>query len=153
VATLSDREWLEFNEGVIAEFRANDGRCGGRFEGNPMVLLTTTGARTGLARTSPITYTTDGDRIVLIASKAGGPSHPAWYHNLVADPEVTVEVGTERWRGRASVAAEPERSRLYAERVAVMPRFAGYREATTREIPVVVIERLGEGPGEGPGEG
>ncbi|MGD9750597.1 MAG: nitroreductase family deazaflavin-dependent oxidoreductase [Acidimicrobiia bacterium] len=143
MAVRSDGEWLAINEAVIAEFRANGGQCGGAFAGNPMVLLTTTGARTGLARTSPVTYTTDEDRIVLIASKAGADHHPAWYHNLVANPRVTVEVGTERFEADARVAAEPERSRLFDARVAVMPRFGGYREQTDREIPVVVLERLG----------
>lgn len=143
MAPRSDAQWLALNEAVIAEFRANGGRCGGAFEGNPMVLLTTTGARTGLARTSPVTYTTDGERIVLIASKAGAEHHPAWYHNLVAHPDVVVEVGEERFAARARVALEPERTRLFEARIAVMPRFGGYREQTDREIPVVVIERTG----------
>jgi len=138
----SDADWLSLNQQVIDEFRANGGRCGGPFEGNPMVLLTTTGARSGLPRISPVTYTTDGDRWVLIASKAGADHHPAWYHNLVAHPDVVLEVGTERFAARARVAEEPERSRLYAERVAVMPRFDGYRRSTERTIPVVVIERV-----------
>jgi deazaflavin-dependent oxidoreductase (nitroreductase family) len=137
----SDADWLTLNERVIDEFRANGGWCGGPFEGNPMVLLTTTGARSGLPRTSPVTYTTDGDRWVLIASKAGADHHPAWFHNLVAHPDVVLEVGTERFAARARVAEEPERSRLYAERVAVMERFDGYRRSTDRTIPVVVIER------------
>lgn len=144
MATRSDAEWLSINKKVIAEFRANGGECGGPFAGNPMVLLTTTGARSGLARTAPVTYTTDGDRWVLIASKAGAERHPAWYHNLVAHPEVILEVGSERFPARARVAGEPERSRLYTERVAVMPRFGTYQEQTEREIPVVVIERLSD---------
>ncbi|MCC6438373.1 MAG: nitroreductase family deazaflavin-dependent oxidoreductase [Acidimicrobiales bacterium] len=143
MATRTDAQWLALNEAVIAEFRANGGRCGGPFEGNPMVLLTTTGARSGLPRTSPVTYTTDGDRWVLIASKAGADHHPAWYHNLVANPDVIVEVGDERFPARATVAVEPERTRLFEARVAVMPRFDGYREETDREIPVVVVERAG----------
>lgn len=137
----TDEQWLDLNERVIEEFRANEGRCGGPFEGNPMVLLTTTGARSGRPRTSPVTYTTDDDRIVLIASKAGADHHPAWYHNLVAHPDVIVEVGAERFAARARVAEEPERTRLFDERVAVMPRFDGYRTMTERTIPVVVIER------------
>lgn len=141
MATLSDEQWLKLNASVIEEFRANGGKCGGRFEGNPMVLLTTTGAKSGLPRTSPVTYTMDADRWVLIASKAGSHHHPAWYLNLVANPEVTLEVGTERFTARARVASEPERSRLYAERVAVMARFADYEQATDRKIPLVVIER------------
>lgn len=143
MATRTDAQWLALNEAVIAEFRANGGRCGGPFEGNPMVLLTTTGARSGLPRTSPVTYTTDGDRWVLIASKAGADHHPAWYHNLVANPDVILEVGDERFPARATVAIEPERTRLFEARVAVMPRFDGYREETDREIPVVVVERAG----------
>jgi deazaflavin-dependent oxidoreductase (nitroreductase family) len=132
---------LDLNRGVIDEFRANGGECGGRWEGNPMVLLTTTGARSGKERTSPLTYTTDGDRLVLIASRAGDDRHPDWYHNLVANPEVTIEVGTERFAARARVAGEPERTRLLDARIAQMPRFGNYVEMTDRTIPVVVIER------------
>jgi deazaflavin-dependent oxidoreductase (nitroreductase family) len=143
MAARSDDQWLELNRSVIAEFRANGGRCGGPWEGNPMILLTTTGARSGAPRTSPLTYTTDGERLVVIASKAGAEHHPAWYHNLVANPDVVVELGQETFPARAAVAAEPERSRLFAERVAVMERFAGYQELTDRVIPVVVLERVG----------
>ncbi len=137
----SDEQWLALNERVIAEFRANGGQCGGAFAGNPMVLLTTTGARSGQPRTAPVTYTTDEDRIVLIASKAGADHHPAWYHNLVANPEVILEIDGDTFAARARVAEEPERSRLFAGRVAVMERFDGYRTLTERTIPVVVIER------------
>ena len=139
MATLADDQWLELNRAVIEEFRANGGRCGGRWEGNPMLLLTTTGARSGTPRTSPLTYTTDGDRLVVIASKAGADQHPAWYHNVVTNPDVVVELGAESFPARASVAAEPDRSRLFAERVAVMERFGGYQELTERVIPVVVL--------------
>lgn len=137
---LTDDQWLGLNRGVIPEFRANGGRCGGRWEGNPMVLLTTIGARSGLERTSPLTYTTDGDRIVLIASRAGDDRHPDWYHNLVANPSVVIEVGTDRFEAIATVADEPERTRLLEERIAVMPRFGDYVEQTDRTIPVVIIE-------------
>jgi deazaflavin-dependent oxidoreductase (nitroreductase family) len=143
MATLANDQWLELNRAVIEEFRANGGRCGGRWEGNPMLLLTTTGARSGLPRTSPLTYTTDGDRLVVIASKAGADQHPAWYHNLVTTPDVVVELGAESFPAKATVAAEPDRSRLFAERVAVMERFAGYQELTERVIPVVVLQRVG----------
>jgi deazaflavin-dependent oxidoreductase (nitroreductase family) len=105
------------------------------------VLLTTIGARSGQPRVSPLTYTTDGDRWVLIASKAGAEHHPAWYHNIVANPDVTLEVGDERFPARAEVATGAERERLFQERIAVMPRFGRYRELTSREIPVVVISR------------
>ena len=138
---MTDQQWLDLNDGVIAEFRANGGHCGGRWEGNPMVVLTTVGAKSGKARTSPLTYTTDGDRIVLIASRAGDDRHPDWYHNLVANPEVVIEMGTERFDARARVAEEPERTRLLAARIAVMPRFGGYVDMTDRTIPVVVIDR------------
>ena len=138
---MTDEQWLSLNGGVIPEFRANGGQCGGRWEGNPMVLLTTTGARSGKERTSPLTYTSDGDRIVLIASRAGDDRHPDWFHNLVANPDVIIEVGTEKFEARAVVAEEPERSRLLDARVAVMPRFGGYVEMTDRTIPVVVVER------------
>jgi deazaflavin-dependent oxidoreductase (nitroreductase family) len=136
-----DDEWIAFNGPVIDEFRANGGQCAGPLAGNPMVLLTTTGARSGQPRVSPLTYTTDGDRWVLIASKAGADHHPAWYHNIVAHPEVTLEVGRERFAARAEVVTGDERERLFAERIAVMPRFGRYRELTDREIPVVVISR------------
>ena len=137
----TDEQWLALNDGVIAEFRANGGSCGGRWEGNPMVLLTTIGARSGQQRTSPLTYTTDGDRLVLVASRAGDDRHPDWYHNLVANPEVVVELGDERFEAEAAVAAEPDRTRLLDARIAEMPRFGGYVEATDRTIPVVVVTR------------
>lgn len=138
---LTDEQWLELNRGVITEFRANGGRCGGRWEGNPMVLLTTIGAKSGHERTSPVTYTLDEDRIVLIASRAGDDRHPDWYHNLVANPDVVIELGEERFPARARVAEEPERSRLFDERIAAMPRFGDYVRQTDRVIPVVVVER------------
>ena len=138
---FSDDQWLEFNEAIIEEFRANGGKCGGRFEGNPMILMTTTGARSGRRTATPITYTTDGEDLVVIASKAGSDSHPAWYHNLVANPDVTVEVGSETFEARAVPAEEPERTRLFDQQVAQMPRFGGYQEKTDRVIPVVVITR------------
>src|SRR5690242_2265758 len=98
----------EFNQKVIAEFRANGGKVGPPFEGAPMLLLTTTGAKSGQQRTTPLVHTMDGDRLVVIASKAGAPNHPAWYHNLVANPTVTVEKGTERFQARARVAGDEE---------------------------------------------
>ena len=140
MATLTDEQWIELNDGIIAEFRTNGGACGGRFEGNPMLLLTTTGARTGETRVAPLTYTTDGDHLIVIASKAGAPGNPAWYFNIVANTEVNIELGDDSFTARAWVAAEPERTRLFADRVAQMPRFGEYQELTERKIPVVVIE-------------
>ena len=132
-----------FNEGVIAEFRANEGKVGGPFTGAPMMILTTTGAKSGQPRTMPLVYTTDGDRYVIIASKGGAPTNPDWFRNLVANPEVTVEVGTEKFQAKATVAEEPERTRLYDAQATLMPGFAEYQQKTTRQIPVVVLERLG----------
>ena len=137
----TDEQWLSLNKGVIAEFRANDGACGGRWEGNPMVLLTTIGAKSGDERVSPLTYTTADDDLVLIASRAGDTKHPAWFHNLVANPAVVIELGAERFEATARVAEEPERTRLLDAQIAVMPRFGEYIEKTDRVIPVVVVER------------
>ena len=133
----------DFNQQVIAEFRANEGKVGGPFAGSPLVLLTTTGAKSGKERTSPLVYTTDGDRIIIIASKAGAPTSPDWYYNLVANPTVTVEIGTERFQARATVAEGAERDRLFDQQATQMPGFAEYQKKTTRQIPVVVLERAG----------
>ena len=131
----------DFNQQVIAEFRANGGKVGGPFAGSPMALLTTTGARSGQPRTTPLVYTTDGDRIVIIASKAGAPTNPDWYHNLVANPMATLEIGAEKFQARARVAEGEERERLYDQQAALMPGFAEYQKKTTRQIPVVILER------------
>jgi len=130
-----------FNTTVIEEFRANGGKVGGGFAGAPMVLLTTTGAKSGTKRTTPLVYLPDGDRVVVFASKGGAPTNPDWYHNVVANPEVTVEVGGESYQARAVVAEQAERDRLFAEQASRMPNFAEYAEKTTRVIPVVVLER------------
>ena len=132
----------DFNKTVIDQFRANGGKVEG-FEGWPMLLLTTTGAKTGLARTIPVVFSVDGDRRVIIASKAGAPHHPHWYLNLVANPEVTVEVPGETYRARAVVAEGAERDRLYHQQADLMPNFTEYQEKTAREIPVVVLEPIG----------
>ncbi|MFF2550196.1 nitroreductase family deazaflavin-dependent oxidoreductase [Nocardia sp. NPDC058058] len=131
-----------FNENVIEEFRANGGKVGGPFEGNAnLVLITTTGAKSGRAVTSPLVYVSDGDRIVLIASNGGADKHPAWYHNLRANPELTVELGTETYTGKAEFASGEQRAELYDRMVAIMPQFDDYRRNTTREIPVAVVHR------------
>lgn len=137
------REPNDFNQALITEFRANGGRIlQGPFAGRDLLLLTTRGARSGQLRTNPLAYTTDADRLVVIASKAGAPTNPDWYHNLRANPEVTVEVGTERYQARAVVVADAERERLFAQMAAKLPGFAAYQQKTTRQIPVVVLERL-----------
>lgn len=132
----------DFNTQVIEEFRANGGKVGGMFEGAPMLLLTTTGAKSGQPRVAPLVYTTDGDRIVVIASKGGAPTNPDWYHNIVANPDVTVEVGTEKFPARAEIAAEPERTRLFDAQAEIMPGFREYQNNTSRVIPVVTISRV-----------
>lgn len=135
-------DWQQMNERVIAEFRATGGEVGGRFAGRPMLLLTTIGARSGQPRITPLNYSADGELLAVIASKGGSPTHPDWYRNLVANPEVTVEVGTETFRARARTAEEPERTRLFDQQAAIMPFFDAYRQAVVaREIPVVVLER------------
>lgn len=130
-----------FNRGVIAEFRANAGKVGGPFEGAPMVLITHTGAKSGKEYTTPLVHSLDGDDVVIIASKGGAPDDPQWFRNLVANPSVTVELGTESYAGVAHVAEGAERDRLYAAQAALMPNFDEYAAKTTRVIPVVVIRR------------
>jgi len=132
----------DFNARIIEEFRANKGVVGGPFAGRNMLLLTTKGAKSGIVRTTPLVYSRDGDRLVIIASKGGAPSHPAWYHNLKAHPEVTVEVGTETFNVRAAEATGTERDRLYQQQAAEMPAFNEYQQKTSRKIPVVVLERI-----------
>ncbi len=141
-SNFDEAEVKDWNAGVIKEFRENGGVVGGQFAGAPLILLTTTGAKSGQPRTSPLAYDTDGDRIVIFASKAGAPTNPDWYHNLVAHPEVTVERGTDKFQARASVAEGAERERLYNRMAAQMPGFAEYQRNTTRVIPVVVLERI-----------
>ena len=132
-----------FNAALIEEFRANAGKVGGRFAGRPVLLLTTTGARSGRKLTLPLVYLIDNGRMHIFASRAGAPRHPDWYHNLVANPTVTVEVGTETFDANAVVITGEERDRLYAKQVEAMPTFGEYQEKTTRVIPVIALERIG----------
>jgi deazaflavin-dependent oxidoreductase (nitroreductase family) len=127
------------NKKIIDEFRANDGKVGGWFEGKTLLLLHTKGARSGRERINPVAYVRDGDRFVIIASKGGAPTNPSWYYNILANPQVTVEVGTETFQAHATVAEEPGRTRLYNKMVEVMPGFDDYRRKTTRVIPVIVL--------------
>jgi deazaflavin-dependent oxidoreductase (nitroreductase family) len=131
----------DFNAQVIAEFRANDGKVGGMFDGARMALITTTGAKSGRQVTSPLVYLPDGERIVLIASNGGADKHPSWYHNLRANPEFTVEIGTESYSAKAEFVTGDEREQLYDRMVAIMPGFAEYRDKTSRVIPVVAVYR------------
>ena len=129
----------ERNMAIIQEFRTNAGKVGGRFAGRSLLLLHTTGAKSGQPRINPVACIRDGDRLVVIASKGGAPTNPDWYHNILAHPLVTVETGTEQFQARATVAAEPERTRLYNKMAEMMPGFAEYQEKTTRVIPVIIL--------------
>jgi deazaflavin-dependent oxidoreductase (nitroreductase family) len=132
----------QWNEKIIEEFRANSGRVGGFFEGAALALLTTVGARSGERRTNPVVYARDGGRILVFASNAGAPSHPAWYHNLLANPQVTVEIGDETHDATAHSLGGEERDRLYARQAKADPAFAEYEARTTRVIPVVALYRI-----------
>jgi deazaflavin-dependent oxidoreductase (nitroreductase family) len=132
----------DFNQQLVEEFRANNGKVTGMFAESPLLVLTTTGAKSGQPRTIPLVYTKDGNRLVIIASKGGAPTNPAWFHNLVASPFVTVELPDETFQAKAEVAEGEERDRLFAQQAAQMPGFAEYQRNTTRLIPVVTLERL-----------
>jgi deazaflavin-dependent oxidoreductase (nitroreductase family) len=129
------------NMAIIKEFRANAGKVGGPFEGKTLLILHTLGAKSGKERLNPVAYVADGDRFVIIASKGGAPTNPDWYYNIAANPRIEVEVGSEQFPVRASIAAEPERTRLYNKMVEMMPGFADYQKKTTRAIPVIVLAR------------
>jgi deazaflavin-dependent oxidoreductase (nitroreductase family) len=131
----------DFNQGVVDEFRANHGRVGGPFAGAPVVLLTTTGARTGTKRVHPLMGLVDHGTLYVVASKGGASTNPDWYHNVLAHPEVEVEFGDERFGAVATPVSGPERDRLFAAQVAAQPGFADYEKATERVIPVVELRR------------
>jgi len=130
-----------WNDGIIEEFRANHGKVGGPFAGVPILLLHHTGARTGTVRVNPLAYQADGGRFVVFGSKGGAPTNPDWYHNLRANPEATVEVGTETIPVRARVAEGEERERIWNRQKQLMPGFAAYEQRTRRQIPVLILER------------
>lgn len=132
----SSNDW---NAGVIEEFRANGGKVGGQFDSAPLLLLTTIGARSGRPFTTPMMYLPDGDRMIVFASKAGAPTNPDWYHNLVANPRVEVEVGDTSLEADAVVVESPERDDLYARQSQLYPAFADYQAKTSRQIPVVAL--------------
>jgi len=135
--------YSDFNKNLIGDLRANQGQAtSGPFRGGSVLILTTTGAKSGETRENPLAYTRTGDDYVVIASKGGAPTHPAWFHNLLANPEVKVEVLGETIPVRARVAEGEEHQRLYDAQAAVMPGFADYQRKTTRKIPVVVLEPL-----------
>jgi deazaflavin-dependent oxidoreductase (nitroreductase family) len=134
-----------WNDGIIEEFHGNNGKVGGRFEGAPLLLLTTTGARSGQARVAPMRYFDKDGTSYVIASKGGAPTNPDWYHNLIAHPEVHVEKGTDAGIETFDATAEPivgdERDRLFAWMIEVAPGFGDYQEKTSRVIPVIALHR------------
>jgi len=143
MTTNTTPDFNEFNRNLVAEFRANGGTVTGPFAKAPLILVTHTGAKSGTERTTPLVYTRDGDRIVIIASKAGSPAHPHWYLNMLANPEVVVELPGETFRARATALTEgPERERLYRAQADRMSNFDEYQKKTDRLIPVVVLERI-----------
>lgn len=131
----------EYNELLIAQFRANDGRVTGQLAGAPVLLLTTHGARSCRSRTTRLGYVRDGEAYVVAASKAGARTHPAWYHNLVACPTATVEAGPDSFRVLAREVEGEERDRLFEVLAACWPMQLDYRRKTTRRIPLLVLER------------
>jgi len=140
--TRERTSWDTFNTDLIADMRAHDGQpTSGPFLGRPVLILTTVGAKTGQRRETPLAYTKDGERYVVIASMGGAPNNPAWYHNLAANPEVTVEVLGERFQARARVTEGDERGRLFRNQADQMPNFYQYQEKTSRQLPVIALER------------
>lgn len=131
----------DFNKGIIEEFRTNGGVVGGHFEGMNLLLVHTTGAKSGRERINPVAQISDGDRYVIIASKGGAPTSPDWYYNLKANPEVTIEVGTQKFPALATITEEPERSELFEKMASQYPGFEDYKEKTKRVIPVVILTR------------
>jgi deazaflavin-dependent oxidoreductase (nitroreductase family) len=130
----------DLNQQIIDEFRANGGHVGGMFHRSRLLLLHTTGARTGRSRVNPLAYRRDGDRLVVFGSKGGAPTHPDWYHNLQANPRATVEVGNEQFDVAARVATDAERDRIWPQQKEEVPAFADYETKTDRAIPVVILE-------------
>jgi deazaflavin-dependent oxidoreductase (nitroreductase family) len=130
----------DWNAPVVQEFRSNEGKVSG-WEGTPLLLLTTRGAKSGRRRTNPVVYLPDGDRVAVFGTKSGAPSHPDWFHNLVANPRVTLEVGTDSFEADARIATGEERERLWTEQKSRNPNFAAYEEKTDREIPVIILTR------------
>jgi deazaflavin-dependent oxidoreductase (nitroreductase family) len=141
-----------FNQSVIEEFRANGGKVGGPFEGGDLLLLTTTGTKSGREHTAPLGYVRDGDLLLIVGSNLGAPRHPGWYHNLLAHPVVRVEIGTEAFEAMAVPAEGARREELFEHFVQAAPGYRDYQTATTRALPVVVLQHAGPEAWEGPRE-
>ena len=131
----------DWNRQMIETFRANGGKVSGMWEGRPLLLLTTIGAKSGQHRTNPVMYLRNDDRLLVFASKGGAPTNPDWYHNLLAHSEVTVEVGDETYNATATPVTGEERDRLYTQWAGKYPQFGEYQKNTTRTIPVIALER------------
>jgi deazaflavin-dependent oxidoreductase (nitroreductase family) len=136
-----ERPMSDWNTAVIEEFRTNGGKVGGTFEHVPLLLLHTTGAKTGKERINPLAYQAVGNDVAVFASKGGSPTHPDWYRNLVADPRATIELGNDTFPVRARVAEGEERERIWRLQKELLPGFADYEQKTSRQIPVIVLER------------
>jgi deazaflavin-dependent oxidoreductase (nitroreductase family) len=132
----------DFNRELINDLRTNGKPTSGPFLGREVLILTTKGAKSGEVRETPLVYTRDGNHYVIVASKGGAPTHPSWYHNLVKHPEVTIELGKEKFSARAHIADGDEYERLYTQHADINPGFHDYRKRTTRKIPVIVLERI-----------
>lgn len=145
VTPVAEEGWVsdmaDFNTAIIEEFRANGGQVGGPFEGTPLVLLTTRGAKSGKVHVNPVAYRSEGDRLFVFASKAGAPTNPDWYYNLKAHPAITIEVGAETIEVTATVLEGEERDRIYAEQANQYDAFRQYQAGTDRIIPVVALDR------------
>jgi deazaflavin-dependent oxidoreductase (nitroreductase family) len=135
-------DYNDWNQKIIEEFRSSGGEVDGQFAGAPLLLLTSTGAKTGQKRTTPMMYLTDGDRFAVFATKAGAPTNPDWYHNLLAHPRASVEMGRETFDVEVEIPSREERDRIYAIQAERYPGFAEYQEKTTRVIPVVLLRRV-----------
>ena len=130
------------NTKIIEEFRANNGKVGGMFGGMNLLIMTTKGAKSGKEFVIPVAYTKDGKNFVVVASKGGAPTNPGWYYNLLTYPEMTVEVGNEKFQAHAVNTTGEERERLFNQHAAVYPNFNDYKAKTTREIPVLILKRI-----------
>jgi deazaflavin-dependent oxidoreductase (nitroreductase family) len=139
----SNTERLGWNNQVIEEFRSNAGRVGGQFEGAPLLLLHTVGAKSGDPRINPMMYLADGDRLFVFASNGGRDSNPGWFYNVLAHPDVEVEVGTDRFQAVATPLRDADRDRVFAKQAELYPGFKDYEKQTARTIPVVALDRAG----------
>jgi deazaflavin-dependent oxidoreductase (nitroreductase family) len=140
---MNQQDVNHMNRDVIQQFRANGGRIlSGRFANSNLLLLKTTGAKSGAERVNPLMYVRDGERLIVFASKAGALNNPDWYHNLLAQPDVAVEIGEEQFRARAAVSEGAERQRIWDESVRKHPFLADMQARTPRQLPVIVLERV-----------